>query len=266
MTLAHRVQAGAKIAGQNVLILDIERMKGQAHVEFWDMGDFKNRRLHADTVVEWPRTICAAWQWYGEKKVEFASEWDDGIDVMHARIWDAYDRAHLIVGHNLAGFDSKKLKTTWRDMGLNPPSPWKTFDTLQVARREFGDESKTLDALCKRMGIVSKTDRYDVEIARAALDGDKPAQKKLKAYNVGDIHASRALYDVLRPWSPSHPHNVIGTATDRPTCNSCWSDDLEPNGVKLAQQIVYRLYRCRSCGANVQGTMHSRAAVTRGAR
>lgn len=255
------------LKGQNVLILDIERMKGVAQVEFWDMGDFKNRRLHADTVVHWPRTICAAWQWYGDgNKVEFASEWGDGAEAMHARIWDAYDRASLVVGHNLASFDTKKLKTTWRDMGLNPPRPWKTFDTLSVARREFGDESKTLDALCKRMGIVSKTDRYDVDVARAACAGEKAAQRKIKGYNIGDIHASRALYDVLRPWSASHPHNVVGTATDRPTCNSCWSDDLSPNGVKLAQQIVYRLFRCNSCGANIQGTMHSRAAVTRGAR
>lgn len=266
MSLADRLKTAEKVKGANVLILDIERMKGTAHVEFWDMGDFKNRRLHADTVVEWPRNICAAWQWYGTKPVEFAAEWlDGGADAMHARIWDAYDRADLVVGHNLAGFDTKKLKTAWRDMGLNPPSPWKTFDTLSVARREFGDESKTLDALCKRMGITAKTDRYDVEVARAACAGNKAAQRQIKGYNVGDIHATTALYNALRGWSPTHPHNVVGTANDRPTCNQCWGDNLERNGTVLAQQITYVLLRCTDCGANVKGTMHSRAAITRGA-
>lgn len=251
----------------DVLILDIERMKGQAVVEFWDLGDFKNRRIHADDVTVWPRTICAAWNWYGKKRVHFAAEWEaGGRELMLRTIWRAYDRAQIVVGHNLDAFDTKKLKTEWRDLGLPPPSPFKTIDTLKVARREFGDESKTLDALCKRMGIASKTDRYDVEVARAALAGNRAAQRQIKAYNCGDIAATAGLYDVIRPWHAGHPHSVIGTSDDRPTCNHCWGDDLEINGFKLANRILYRLYRCRSCGGNVQGSRHARAAVTRGAR
>lgn len=267
MTLADRV-AGARVQAVKpaILTLDIERMKGVAEVEFWDLSDYKNRRIHADAVVEWPRTICAAWQWYGERRVEFAAEWDDGRESMLRRTWDAYDRAQIVVGHNLAAFDTKKLKTDWRDLGLPAPRPYKTVDTLTVARREFGDESKTLDALCRRMGIVSKTDRYDVEVARAACAGNKAAQRKIKAYNVGDIHATTALYDALRGWIPSHPHNADGTPDDRPVCNQCWGGNLERSGINLAQQISYVLWRCLDCGANVQGTRHARAAITRGAR
>lgn len=251
----------------NILILDVERMKGQATVEFWDLGDFKNRRIHADDVNYWPRTICAAWQFYGNSKVEFAAEWETGgRETMLRRTWAAFDQAQIAVGHNIAGFDVKKLRSEWRDAGLPPPSPFKTIDTLDAARREFGDESKTLDALCKRTGVTSKTDRYDVETARAALAGDETAQRRIKAYNVGDIHASREFYDRIRPWLSNHPHSLTGTADDRPTCNACWGDNLERTGTKLAQQITYVLYRCKDCGANVQGTRHSRAAVTRGAR
>lgn len=257
----------AKLQRANdVLVLDIERMKGQASVEFWSLSDFKNRRIHADDVTAWPRTICAAWAWYDKARYEFASEWDDGAEGMLRRIWEAFDRAQVVVGHNMAGFDIKHLRTGWRDLGLPPPSPVKVVDTLRIARREFGDESKTLDALCRRLGIEAKTDRYDVEVARAALAGNRSAQKRIKAYNLGDIAASIGLYDALRPWDPTHPHNIAGTKDDRATCNSCWGDNLEPNGVKLASQIVYRLFRCLDCGANVQGTRHSRAGITRGAR
>lgn len=250
----------------NVLILDIERMKGQALIEFWDLGDFKNRRIHADDVTLWPRTICLAWNWYNQKRVHFAAEWEDGREAMLRKAWDAYDRAQIVVGHNLAGFDTKKLAAEWSELGWGKPSPWKTVDTLKVARREFGYESNTLAALCTRLGITSKTDRYEVEVARQALAGHKPSQRRIKAYNIGDIPATRGLYDHIRPWDASHPHSVIGTIDDRPTCNSCWQDNLEPNGYKLANLILYRLYRCKDCGANVQGTRHSRAAVTRGAR
>lgn len=257
-----------KIKGaHNVLIFDLERMKGRAEVEFWDLGDFKNRRIHADDVTLWPRTICASWNWYEKDTVEFAAEWGKGgRDGMLRRLWSLFDKAQIVVGHNIKAFDTKKLRSEWRDLGLPPPSPFKQVDTLTIARREFGDESKTLDALCKRMGLVSKVDRYDVEVARAALAGDRAAQRQLRDYNAGDVAANKGLYDVIRPWDASHPHSVIGTVDDRHTCNSCWTDNLEPNGFTLANLILYRLYRCTACGANVKGSRHSRAAVTRGAR
>jgi hypothetical protein len=265
MTLAEREATRTK-RELKILVYDIERIKGEAAVEFWSLSDFKNRRIHADDVTAWPRTICVAWKFLGDKRTQFASEWADGHDGMHRKIWDAFNAADITVGHNSKAFDEKHLNTGWRDLGMTPPAPSKAIDTLSVARSRFGDESKTLDALCHRLGLAGKSDRYSLEMAKAACSGDKTAQRKLKAYNVGDIAASEALVDRLRGWIPSHPHNLMGTADDRPTCNQCWGDNLVRNGTKLAQQISYTLYRCADCGANVQGTRHSRAAITRGAR
>lgn len=279
MTLAElKPVARLNAVKPNVLTLDIERLPGRARVQhrgltiegdFWDLSSWKHvlgYRIHADCVLEWPRTICIAWRWYGAKKADFASEWGDGHDQMLQRAWDAYDKAEVLYGHNVDRFDSRKLNSEWRDLGLAAPSPYKVLDTLKEARRTFGDESNTLAALTQRLGIDTKTDKYEVAVARAAVAGDKAAQRKLKAYNIGDIAASEALVDRLRGWIPGHPHNVVGTIDDRPTCNQCWGDSLQRTGTKLAQQIVYILYRCNDCGANVQGTQHSRAAVTRGAR
>jgi hypothetical protein len=266
MTIADIAARAPKLAGQNVLILDIERMKGSATIEFWDLGDFKNRRIHADDVTLWPRTICAAWAWYGDDRVGFSAEWGKpGREGMLTRLWSLYDKAQIVVGHNIKGFDTKKLKAEWAAIGLTPPSPFKQVDTLTIARREFGFESNTLDSLCKRFGITAKDGRYDVEVARAALGGCREAQRTLKSYNCGDIAATLGLYDHVRPWDKTHPHSVIGMSDDRPTCHACWGDDLELNGFTLANLILYRLYRCRACGANVKGSRHSRAAVTRGA-
>lgn len=279
MSLADQVAAKRLVAVKpNVLTLDIERIPGRArHVhrgltiegDFWDLSGWKHLigyRLPPESVIEWPRTICAAWRWYGTKRTEFASEWDDGRDEMLQRIWDAYDRAELLYGHNVAGFDTKNLNAEWLTLGLSAPSPFKTLDTLKEARKTFGFESNTLASLTQRLGIATKTDKYNVEMARAAVAGDKTQQRKIRAYNVGDIDASEAFVDRLRGWIPGHPHNVVGTIDDRPTCNQCWGDNLVRTGTKLAQQIVYVLYRCQDCGGNVQGTRHSRAAVTRGAR
>lgn len=266
MSIAELAAGRLNIATKNVLTLDIERLPGRFSADFWDLNAFKGRRIHPDMVTEWPRTICIAWQFYGQKRVEFASEWDDGRETMLRRAWEAYDQADVIYGHNVGRFDTKNLNSEWRDLGLAPPSPFKVIDTLVEARRTFGDESKTLSALTQRLGIETKTDKYEVQVARDAIAGDRAAQRKLKAYNIGDIHASRELVDRLRGWIPSHPHDLIGRIDDRPTCNQCWGDNLIPNGVKLAQQIAYRLFRCGDCGANVQGTRHARIGVTRGAR
>lgn len=262
MSLAERVATSAS----KVVTFDIERMKGRAEVEFWDLGDYKNRRLHADTVVEWPRTICLAWRRYGKKRIEFASEWGDGREGMLHRAWEMFDQADILYGHNIDGFDVKKLNAEWALMGLMPPAPYKTVDTLKVARARFGFESNTLDALCKRLGLVSKTDRYDVEVARAALAGDVKMQRAIEAYNKGDICATEAFVDHVRAWIFNHPHDKHGTSDNRLTCHACWGSDLERNGTKLANQITYTMWRCRGCGAPVQGVRHNRAALTKGAR
>lgn len=248
-----------------ILTLDIERMKGRANIEFWDLGDYKNRRIHADDVVEWPRTICVAWNWYGNHRMDFASEWGDGREEMLNRIWKAVDEADIVVGHNIVGFDMKKLNSEWRDIGLVPPTPYKTVDTLKEARKYFGDESKTLDALCKRLEVASKTDRYDVEVARAALEGDRVSQLQIQAYNEGDITATLDLYDRLRGWMHTHPH--IGAFGDgKLHCNQCGGTDIERDGTYLASQIRYIGYRCKTCGGNLAGGQYSRAGTIRGVK
>lgn len=263
---------------QTVVTLDIERLPGIARHQhrgltiegdFWDLGSWRHLigyRIPHESVIEWPRTICVAWQFYGSRAVEFASEWGDGREGMLRRTWGAYDQADLLYGHNVERFDTRNLNAEWLTLGLNPPSPLKILDTLKEARKTFGFESNTLASLTQRLGVSTKTDKYNVAMARAAVAGSKSDQRRIKAYNVGDIHASREFVDRLRGWIPSHPHNLMGTIDDRPVCNQCWQDDLEPNGIKLANQITYRLFRCKNCGANVQGTRHSRAAITRGAR
>ena len=267
-----------KAPAKSVLTLDIERLPGRARVQhrgltiegdFWDLNSWKHTigyRIHPDNVLEWPRTICAAWNWYSDDKVHFAAEWQPGGRAgLLKKTWEAFDRAHLVVGHNVRGFDGKKLRFDWAEARYAPHTPVKYIDTLTIARREFGAESNTLDSLCQRFGVVAKTDRYSVQMAKDAVAGDKAAQKQIRDYNCGDIAASVGLYDFVRPWDASHPHSNLPTVDDRPTCPNCWGDQLEPNGYTLANLILYRLYRC-ACGANVKGSRHARAAVTRGAR
>lgn len=279
MSLTEAIQtARLNTPGKTVLTLDIERLPGRARVphrgliiegDFWDLSSWKHilgYRIHPDYVTEWPRTICGSARWYGTKRPDFASEWEHGREGMLRNLWEAYDRADIVYGHNVDRFDTKNLNAEWLTLGLHAPTPFKIVDTLKEARKTFGFESNTLASLTQRLGIATKTDKYDVVMARAAVAGDRAAQRRITSYCNGDTAASETFVDRLRGWIPSHPHNLMGTSNDRPTCNQCWGDNLVRNGVKLAQQITYTLWRCGDCGANVQGTRHSRAAITRGAR
>jgi hypothetical protein len=274
MSLAETVEAeAAKIAKRQelkILIYDIERMPGRAKVkhrgltiegDFWDLSGWKHTlgyRIHADYVLEWPRTICVAWRFLGDKDTQFASEWADGHRGMHKRIWDAFNTADITVGHNSKAFDEKHLNTGWRDLDMNPPLSPKPIDTLTVARSRFGDESKTLDALCRRIGITGKTDSYKVEMAREACAGLKSAQKQIKGYNIGDIDATEALYVKFLPWIKSHPHTAPNAGVDKNLCPRCASDRVRKAGTWTVHVHTYLRYACRDCGGQWKTTFVAR--------
>ncbi len=249
-----------------VLTLDIERVPGRASVrhrglaitgDFWDLGGWKHtigRRIHADDVIEWPRTICAAWKWYDNPDVHFAAEWEvGGYDGFMRRLWDVVDTCDVIVGHNMAGFDERHLLGGWAEMGLPAPSPYKIIDTLKVARGRFSMESNTLDALAKRLGVDAKTDKYDVTTAKAAVAGDRDAQAKLSEYNRGDIIASEALFDRPRPYAKGIPH--LGMWTDDPlACPNCGAT-MRLTGKRVHANVqAYEALTCPTCGAHARGT------------
>lgn len=252
-----------------IATLDVERIPGRFAADFWDLNAFKNRRISPSEVTEWPRTICLAWRWLGQKAVLFSAEWDKGgYEGMLRKAHEVYDQADIVVGHNLVSFDTKHLRTGWRDLGLTPPSPFKQVDTLTQARKAFGDESMQLVALTARLGIATKTDAYDVRTARAAIAGDVKAQRKLAAYNKGDVIATEELYLKLLPWMSGHPHRGLYNLDDTDCCGRCGkTDTLEKRGyattlVGKYQQLVCKIER-GGCGAWSRGRKNYAAIGSR---
>ena len=248
------------------LTIDIERLPGQVSVQHrgftidgpvWDLNALKHiigRRIHADDVIEWPRTICAAARWYGEEDVMFAAEWEvGGYDAFMREVWSWVDEADILIGHNMAAFDSKHLMSGWAEMGLPAPSPFKVIDTLKIARGSLNMESNTLDSLAKRLGVESKSDKYDVRVAQAAVNGDKEAQARIEGYNRGDIVASEALFDRLRPYARNIPHLGMWT-DDEMACPSCGHAMTATGKTVHANVQRYEHLRCDNCGAHARGT------------
>ena len=270
MTLVNRLKSIQPRISENVnlnaVTLDIERLPGQHSTwhrgqtitgPFWDLNEIKawtGKRIHADDVSEWPRTICAAWKWYDQPDTVFAAEWEvGGYDGFMRAVWDVFDQADLIIGHNADRFDARHLMGGWVEMGLPAPSPYKVIDTLKIARGTFAYESNTLDALNKRLGIDAKTDKYDSRVAKAAVAGDKEAQDRIRFYNMGDIAASEALFDRLRPFAKGIPHLGMWT-DDALACPSCGHTMTATGKTVHANVQRYEHLTCPNCGSHARGT------------
>jgi DNA-directed RNA polymerase subunit RPC12/RpoP len=254
------------IGTAQIVTLDIERLPGTFTAEFWDLNAFKNRRIHPDLVVEWPRTICAAWKWYDSKRTYFAAEWEpEGRESFLRAAWDVYDRADIVIGHAVKRFDTAKLRGEWKLLGLDQPSPVKFVDTLTVARAEFGFESNTLDSLCARFGIARKVDKYDARVARAATEGDVAAQRRIKRYNIGDVVANEGLYDQLRGWITGHPHLGLYSG-DEYACPQCGHSEHVKTKIIPASVHAYQAYKCTNCGAPLRRNHAKKTTTMRPAR
>lgn len=237
----------AKRRELKTLIIDVERLPGTITMPFWSLNDMKNRRMNWEHVTEWPRTICAAWRWYGEKRINFAAEWDHGADVFAETIRNTMDQADIITGHYVNGADRKWLNSMFRDHNLRMPSPYKVIDTLAIARSQLGDESMTLGALTQRYGIPTKEGHYNAAVARAACEGDRKAQREIKLYNIADVEASTGLYAAMLPLTKNHPHVAPNLAQEANICPRCASSDVVRDGTYTPGVYIYARYLCRSC-------------------
>ena len=264
MNLVEALLAPTRITAKGtarIAVLDIERLPGIAHI--WEP---RTKYIPPSQIVEWPRTVCLAWRWYGQKRVNFAAEWQKGGYVgMLQKAWDVYNTADIIVTYNGINFDTKHLKAAWLEEGFPPPAPVKEVDLYRAVTRQFGFESKSLDSVTKRLGAPGKNGRYSISETKAAVNGNREAQRDIRTYCGGDVELTEWLYDYMRPWLDNHP--FVGRHDDTPACNRCGSEELtrEPSTYR-AVVIDYTLYRCDHCKGLVRGGWHSRAALTRGVK
>ena len=240
-----------------ILTIDIERIPGKARV-----FDARVDYIRPGMWIEPPETVCFAARWYGEKDPIFHSVWDNA-NLMAVRSWALYDEAEAVVTFNGKRFDNKHLKALWFEAGMDMPRPWKDIDLFPIVK-QFGYVSSSLDYVTKKLGRPGKVDKYDPDVAEAAVAGDVEAQERLRRYNIGDVEVTEWLYDRLRGWMPGHP--FVGPARpEERLCNQCGSTELRPQPTGYRAVVVdYKLYRCDDCGANVRGGWDTRAAMTRG--
>ena len=161
-------------------------------------------------------------------------------------IWKLLDEADIVIAQNGDAFDVKKVNTRFLVHGLKPPSPYKTIDTLKIARNSFGFDYNKLNDLGRQTGSGMKHETGGYSLWVGCMTGDKEAWRKMKAYNRQDVNLLESVYKKFRPWAKTHPN--VGIYTGILACPSCGSSKIQSRGFAFNHTTKYRRLQCSSCG------------------
>lgn len=200
-------------------------------------------------VVERPFIMSVSWRWYGEKKVNHlggAKNEEEERGVVE-RIWELFNEADIVVAHNANRFDNRVATGAFLRHGLTPPKPYRTVDTLRVARSVAKFDSNSLDGLCDLFHIGRKSEVKHADVWYDCLKGNKKAWRQMKTYNNQDVNLLYELYEKLIPYVKNHP-NLGDISQINGVCPKCGSVDVKKEGTHPRRNGRVQSYSCKTCG------------------
>lgn len=197
--------------------------------------------------------LCYSYRWQNEKKIhsvalnDFPAYKKDPEDdsALCKRLHKLFSDADVIISHNIK-FDIKKANARFIKHSLPPPSPYKTYCTLQQARRHFAFTSNRLNDLGRYLGLGRKMPHTGWDMWRKVMHGDAKAWATMRRYCSRDIELLIDVYERIKAWSPSHPR--LTAYSDKPGCPTCESPKVQRRGNHIALKRKTPRFHCQSCG------------------
>lgn len=227
-----------------ILFLDIENTPSLGFV--WGKYDQNVIDMEADWYL-----LSFAWSWAGEQAVhvfglpDFPGYRQDRTNDKRLiqKLWSLLDEADIVIGHNLDRFDIRKINTRFLTHGLPPPSPYRTVDTLKVAKRYFRFDSNHLNDLGRCLGVGRKLVHHGFELWRGCMLGNKADWAIMLRYNKQDVVLVKKVYYLLRAWAGTHPNVNKGEKN----CPKCGSADVQRRGFEYTLLRRKQRYQCQAC-------------------
>jgi len=240
----------------NILLLDIETTPKLS----WVWKVWKENIPNQNIVKDW-YILCWAAKWLGETKVytdaiykhkEYELDSEDDETIVGS-LWDLLDQADFVVCHNI-GFDIPSINTRFLVHGIEPPSSYRTYDTLKAARSLFRFTHNSLGALGEALDCGKKLETGGMQLWLDVLDDNKQAWKKMVDYCKQDVLLLEKVYNKIRPYDPKHPNIQIvhKDIEERPVCCQC-GGEVTKKGFYYTNTQVYQRYKCGTCGHNQRG-------------
>lgn len=195
-------------------------------------------------------------KWLGEDEIFYEECRNSKDKVLIEKLVYLLNEADVVVAHNGDKFDLPKIKGRALVHGIDPPSPYRTVDTVKVARKNFGFSSNSLEYLSDVLDLKVKKKNHKKfpgwELWLECLKGNEEAWKEMREYNIDDVIALEEIYLKMLPYINNHPNvsikNNNNNDDERVHCSKCSSDDITWQGYAYTNVGKYHRYKCNSCG------------------
>lgn len=245
-----------------ITTIDIETLPIEAHtwglfdqtvglnqiVKDWTIMSFAAKRLD-------PKAATASLR--GRKVATLYEDVSDRADVrddsqLLMSLWTILHESDILIGHNMRRFDLRKIRARMLMAGMQPPSPCRVIDTLELAKSAGAFTSNKLAYLSSALTETHKSQHKNFpghSLWLGCIDGNQKAWAECRAYNVLDVLSTEELYLKLRPWATAHINIATYSDPDTPSCPVCGSTDLHEDGFSFTNVSKYQRYHCGGCGA-----------------
>lgn len=203
-------------------------------------------------VEKQPILMSFSYMWYNDKDIynekisqSDLKKWSD--KKLAIKLRDLFTEADIVIAHNANRFDNKVANAAFLRNNLTPPSPFKTIDTLQVARSVARLGSNSLNSLGELFGLGTKSEVSHGQLWYKCLQGDKESWNLLEVYNNQDVELLCALYEKLLPYIKNHP-NLGDIEQIDGVCPKCLSHKLKKEGTHSRRGGRVQSYSCGNCG------------------
>lgn len=235
---------GQKVQTRKILFFDIETAPNIGYI--W--GKYEQNVIK---FIEEGYMLCFAYKWAHQKQTKVISLPDFDLYKKDMRndtelvkkLWDLFDEADIIIGHNGDRFDIKMTNKYFTKAKLNPPSPYKTVDTLKVAKKYFKFNSNSLTDLGTYLGLGQKLETGGFKLWEDCMNGDRKAWAKMMKYNKQDVVLLEQVYQRMLPWMSTHPDTAKNGH-----CENCGSDQLQKRGFSVTRTSKKQRLHCQNCG------------------
>lgn len=157
------------------------------------------------------------------------------------KLWKLFNDADIIVAHNGDKFDIKMANQYFIKYKLKPPSPYKSVDTLKLAKKYFRFSQNKLDYLTNFLFKENKV-HTTMELWFRCMEGNEEALVQMEQYNKHDVVLLHKLYKTLRGWHTGHPNTNLyeGSSHKCPICGG----NTQKRGFGYTRVSKYQRYQC----------------------
>ena len=169
------------------------------------------------------------------------------------KLWKLFNDNDILIAHNGDRFDVRKANALFIRYKLKPPAPYKTVDTLKIARKVAAFDSNRMDYLTNLLFNEGKIGT-SYKLWSDCMKGDKKALKEMEEYCAQDIVLLHKLYNELSVWHTGNPnYNLYNGTTHNCTNPLCGSPRTIRRGPAYTKVGIYQRWQCKDCGAWSQG-------------